>query len=69
MNVTVTIMPESLYWTCGKCHYKQLHSMGCYCATFEAMRREWAANQNVATVASVSSETAAALPRAAGPPG
>lgn len=51
MTVVVTLMPESLYWTCPKCGYKQFHSMDCYCAAFEAMRREWAANQNIATLA------------------
>jgi hypothetical protein len=49
MNVTVTAIPECLYWTCGKCGYKQLLSMKCYCPEFERVRRERAANQNIAT--------------------
>lgn len=49
ITVTVTVIPERLYWSCSKCGYKQLRSMACYCPEFERMRREWAANQNIAT--------------------
>ena len=46
----IHLMAESLYWRCSVCGYKQLRSMDCYCPTFEAMRREWAASQNIPTV-------------------
>ena len=37
------------FWTCTKCGYKQRTDMDCYCKEFEEMRRNWAANQNIAT--------------------
>lgn len=51
VEVRIVDPPPDAYWTCGTCGYKQLRSMSCYCATFEEMRREWSANQNIATAA------------------
>lgn len=50
MFISYTVLSNTLYWTCQVCKYKQYDGMPCYCPELELLRREWAANQNIATV-------------------